>query len=78
MSFLARWRQCGDVVWAKRMSLDGREKEVVVKNYSGDASIALEKLAAQHRAKNQGQSNLLSVIVVGAKHGILKSRCHGI
>ncbi len=62
-----------DVVSAKRMSLDGREKEVVVKNYSGDASIALEKLAAQHRAKNQGQSNLLSVIVVGAKHGILKS-----
>ena len=62
-----------DVVSAKRMSLDGREKEVVVKNYSGDASIALEKLAAHHRAKNQGQSNLLSVIVVGAKHGILKS-----
>ena len=62
-----------DVVSAKRLSMDGQEKEVMEKNYSGDASIALEKLAAQHRAKNQGQSNLLSVIVVGAKHGILKS-----
>ena len=62
-----------DVVSAKRLSIDGQEKEVMEKNYSGDASIALEKLAAQHRAKNQGQSNLLSVIVVGAKHGILKS-----
>jgi len=62
-----------DVVSAKRFSMDGQEKEVMEKNYSGDASIALEKLAAQHRAKNQGQSNLLSVIVVGAKHGILKS-----
>ena len=62
-----------DVVSAKRLSLDGQGKEIMQKNYSGDASIALEKLAARHRAKNQGQSNLLSVNIVGAKHGILKS-----
>jgi len=62
-----------DVVSAKILSLDGQGKEIMQKNYSGDASIALEKLAARHRAKNQGQSNLLSVNIVGAKHGILKS-----
>jgi hypothetical protein len=69
-----------EVVSHKRRSVDlnrsnddepgenGQEKA-----YSGDASIALEKLAKMNREKNQGPSNLLSVIVVGAKHGILKT-----